>query len=79
MFQSKKAEIETIKKRGLKLRLRFLRYRQTPCTHIRVKAHAKGVSINFYSCVLLQICRFSESKNKANAFLYYMSFVCFVT
>ncbi len=26
-----------------------LRYRQTPDNHIRVKAHAIGMSINFYS------------------------------
>ena len=33
------------KKRGQLLRLRYSRYRQTPLHHIRVKAHAIGVSI----------------------------------
>lgn len=40
MFQSKKAEIETIKKTWTQTSSTFRRYRQTPLHHIRVKAHA---------------------------------------
>ena len=37
------------KKTWTSLRLRFQRYRQTPCNHIRVKAHAIGVSIHAFT------------------------------
>ena len=46
------------------LRLRFLRYLQTPMHHIRAKAHALRREHQLPLLVLLSICRFSESKNK---------------
>lgn len=50
------------------------------CCHIRAKAHAIGMSINFYSLQLFQFWRISISKNKANAFLsnVFLSFVYFI-
>lgn len=62
------------KKRGLILRLSFLRYRQTPKQPKQVKAHAYGVSINFYPWLFsIKFGDFQKNKNKANAFYVNMS------
>ena len=69
----------TIKKRGLKLRLRLSRYRQTPLHHIRVKAHAKRREHQLLLLVLLSNWRFFRNKNKANASLFYVFYpLCYI-
>ena len=59
-------------------RLRYLRHRQTPYNHIRVKAHAIGVSICFYSWLLLNIGDISGNKNLSGRFVCIFSLFCYI-
>ena len=65
------------KKRGLKLRLRYLRYRQTPLPHIRVKAHAlRREHQLLLLCDPLNFADFQEQEYKANASYLYVFSCC---
>ena len=57
------------RKRGLLLRLRSLRYRQTPNNHIRVKVHASGVSTLAFTLG----CSFYYGEISENKFRAYAS------
>lgn len=52
----------------------FLRYRQTPLQHIRVKAHVYHVSVELSLLLLFKIWRIFKNKNKANAFYFNVSY-----
>ena len=55
------------------LRLRYLRHRQTPYNHIRVKAHAeRREHLYFYSWLLLYIGDISGNKNLSGRFFLYV-------
>ena len=54
------------------LRLRFLRYRQTPNNLKRVKAHALGREPSTLLLVVSLIWRISESKNQSGRFNVYV-------
>ena len=52
----------------------FRRYRQTPCTLIRVKAHAIDVSISTFTLVcFIYFGEISETRIKSGRFNFYMS------
>ncbi len=53
----------------------FRRYRQTPCTLIRVKAHAISMSISTFTLVcFFYFGEISETRIKSGRFNFYMSF-----
>ena len=62
------------------LRLRSSRYRQTPYNHLRVKAHAIGVSILAFTLGLfLILAKFRRTRIKADASTYMLISHCYVT
>lgn len=65
--------MQTIKKRGLKLRQRFQRYRQTPCTHITSKSprHRREHQLSLL-CTFLNFGDFLKARMKLTLLYLYV-------